>query len=538
MKCSKTCLKATQRIAFLEDCQITNLTVLKNYEIFLSKINTFNNSTRFFLALLISSAYSQQPRSNSTVKLNCLHQKATDNTSCIFMDINSPMDLFLKLPDLNNPDAAEIKKLRFIGSDFESFPSQLFRNFKNLEILDASYVHLSRLERNDIGKTNLKTFNVSFNKIHRLKEGMTDNLENLVNFDLSHNQIERIFPDAFKFNSDLRFLNLSHNQISTLDSRFFETVKSCEVLKLNDNNITDITGNFDLFISNFNELDLSNNFLISIDPGMVKMPQYLDVSFNKIEKLDLHEAKTLELKIVSNSLQELSIGRRLRKLDASENHKFAFQIKCEINRNNLTHLYLSYIKNKIDGEKLFIDFTRFDRLEVLDLSGNNIIHFDLKDLTEKRHMTLRELNLRDAHLRTLDNYKDIDRILPNLKVIDIFDNMFVCAEVDPMINKFLELNLTLPNYQNNSEYRSRSCYSGRNERFYPAKTESSSAMVAFWVCFIIISFASIVIALFFINKRIAIFQKLYDTIKLNPSYKSRGGSKLLDEEKVHEVENY
>lgn len=485
----------------------------------------------------MSSAYAQLPRVNGT-KLNCLHQLATDNTSCLFMDINSPMDLFLKLPELNNPLALEIKKLRFLGSDFESFPSQLFRNFPRLEILDASNVHLSRLDKSDIGKTNLKQLNVSYNKIHRLRDGMTDNFEMLENLDLSFNQIERIFPDAFKFNSHLRFLNLSNNQIPSLDRRFFDAVRSCEVLKLNDNNITDITGNFDLFMPVWSELHLQNNFLISIEPELVRIPQYLDLSSNKIQNLNLREAKTLELKIVANRLQDLTIGRRLRKLDASENHLFYFRINCDINRNNLTHLLLSFVKNKIDGEKMLIDFTRFDKLEVLDLSQNNIIHFNLQDLTERRHMTLRELNLRDAHLRVLQNYENIDRILPNLKVIDIFDNMFKCNEVDPMLVKFLELNLTIPGYPEKQDYRSRSCYSGSAD-FMPIPSSGPSGCIMFlWVCFALLSVASIITALFFINKRLAIFEKIYDTIKLNPSYKSRGGSKLLDEEKVHEVENY
>jgi hypothetical protein len=189
---------------------------------------------------------------------------------------------------------------------------------------------------------------------------------------------------------------------------------------------------------------------------------------------------------------------------------------------------------------MLIDFTRFDKLEVLDLSQNNIIHFNLQDLTERRHMTLRELYLRDAHLRVLENYENIDRILPNLKVIDIFDNMFKCKEIDPMIAKFKELNLTIPNYEEKKDYRSRSCYSGAfNEKLLQTPAPSSG-MMFIWVCFALLSTASIITALFFINKKLAIFEKIYDSIKLNPASKSRSGfdPKLLDEERVHEVENY
>lgn len=455
------------------------------------------------------------------------------------MDISNPMELYLKLPDISNPQTLEITKIRFLNSDLEQFPSQLFRNFPRLEELDASETFLSRLDRNDIGKTNLKKLNVSCNKIHRLTDGMSSNFECLENLDLSYNQIERIMPEAFKFSSYLRYLNLSHNKIPSLDRTFFDAVRSCEVLKLNDNSITEITGNFDHFIPIWKELHLQNNQLLSIEPELVRIPSYLDLSFNKITSIDLKDAKTLDFKIVANRLKELTIGRRLQKLDASENRFYLFKINCELSRNNLTHLFLSFIKNKIDGEKLLIDFTKFDRLEVLDLSQNNIVFFDIKDITNSRQYTLHTLNLRDAHLRRLDNFDRIDDILPNLKVIDIFDNMFKCNEIDTMITKFLALNLTLPGYGNTTDYRSRSCFSvDPNTPGPTSETPSTTSMTFLWITLALFAVGSLFTALFIINKRLMIFEKIYDNVKLNPSYKSRGGTKLLDEEKVNEVENY
>lgn len=457
------------------------------------------------------------------------------------MDIENPMDLYRKLPDSFNPQAYEITKIRFLNSDVHELPMQLFRLFPNLTELDASGTYLSRIERQDTALNRVRKFNASYNKIHRLSNGMSSNFERLENLDLSYNQIERIMPEAFKFSSYMRFLNLSNNKIPSLDRIFFDAVRTCEILKLNDNSITEITGSFKHFLPIWKELYLQNNKILSVEPEFVKIPTYLDLSFNQIESLDLAEAKTLELKIVANRLKNLTIGRRLKKLNASENRFYLFRINSEINRNNLTHLYLSFVKNKIDGEKLLIDFTRFDKLEVLDLSQNNIITFDIRDLTNSRLYTLHTLNLRDAHIRFLKNYDAIGDILPNLKVIDIFDNMFRCSEINPMINKFLALNLTIPDYgENTTDFISRSCSSYEPSYIpsYSDETSTSNFMTIVWVILIMFSIGSLVIAIFIANKRLMIFEKIYDNVKLNPSYKVRGQTKLLDEEKVHEVENY
>ncbi|KAG5681915.1 hypothetical protein PVAND_011319 [Polypedilum vanderplanki] len=462
-----------------------------------------------------------------------------DRSTCIYTDVNNPFDLMRKFPDANNSQAVPIKRLKFYKCYMDYFFPQMFTLFPNLEEVIASGQYLTRLERSDIGQTNsLRSLNVSYNRIHRLSGDVTSKAQKLENFDISHNILERVLPDAFKYNINLKYINMSHNQIVSLDRKFFDEVRSAYILKLNNNKITDITGDFEHYVSTFVELHLQNNFIVSIHPKLVKQALYLDLSLNKLTELDLTTSLATELKVVGNELKYLKIGRKLEKLDASENRFYMFKIECNPVGNEVTHLNLSYIKYSLNNEKLLIDFRKFQKLKVLDLSDNNLLNFDITDLAYGVSRTIQTLNFRNAHIKQLKNWEKIKFLLPNLREIDLFDNIFDCNELERMIPQLQKLNVTLPGYEseNNQTFVSRSCT--RFPRYTHLDEKSSIKVdhtVLIW-CFIgIFLFGSTITGLVIINRKLKVFEKIYDAIKVNP-YKPRG-SKLLDEEKANDTEN-
>lgn len=490
------------------------------------------------LVLLLFAAAAHLSSAQNGADLQCLIAH-NDNSTCIFTDINDPYDLIRKLPDANNPKAGQIKTLKFFKCFFDYLFPQMMRLFPNIEQILAPSQYLTRIDRNDLGdsKTLLK-LNVSYNRIHRLSRQFSLGLTALQNLDISHNILERIMPEAFKYNVNLKYLNMSHNQIVSLDREFFDSVRSAVILKLNDNKITEITGNFDHYVSIIQELHLQNNFLLSIDPILVRNPPYLDLSLNKLQALDLSASRTVELKVVGNELKNLKIGRRMQKLDASENRLYLFRIDADSTNNNMTHLNLSYIKMRLTDEKLLIDFRKFDKLQVLDLSDNNLITFDIKDLAYDASRTIRTLNFRNSHIRTLKNWERIGRLLPSLREINLADNIFDCGELERMIPQLQKLNVTLPGFdaENNETFVSRSCNrmppSYINDIIKPSQTDYTVVVWCFMAFFLI---GVTVTGIVFINKKLSVFEKLYGAIKVTP-YKMRG-SKLLDEEKANDTEN-
>lgn len=472
-------------------------------------------------------------------KLYCIPD-ANDNSTCIYTDINDPNELFRKLPDANNPRAANITKLKFYKCYIDNLHSQIVTLFPSLAEIQASGQYLTRLDRSDIGKSdNLQRLNVSFNRIHRLSSNVASGVRNLENFDISHNRLERIMPDAFTFNVNLKYLNMSHNEIVSLDRKFFDEVRSAVILRLENNRITEITGNFEHFISAFRELHLENNFLTTIDSTFVRSPWYLDVSYNQLTALNMSGARTRELKVVANQLKSLVIGHKLEKLDASENRFYSLKIECGSSLNNLTHLNLSYIKYSIDNEKLLIDFRKFDKLKVLDLSDNNLISFDINDIAYGISRTFEVLNLQNAHIKKLKNWEQIKVLLPRLKELNLFDNIFNCDELSEMIPQLQQLNIKLPGYESddNATFISRSCSTIYDNKFQDADKSSMkidhTVLIWCFIAFFMVGF--IVTGIVFINRKLSVFEKLYDVMKVSP-HKPRG-SKLLDEEKANDTEN-
>lgn len=490
------------------------------------------------LISLTSSQRTQSTYINPGYKLSCIPDPS-ENGTCIYTDINDPFELFTKIPDMNNPQAANITKLKFFKCYLDNLHSQLLQAFPNVQEIQASHQYIIRLDRSDIGKSDsLKKLNVSYNKIHRLSADVADGVRNLENLDMSHNNLERIMLNAFKFNVNLKYLNLSHNKIVSLDRQFFDEVRSVEVLKLDNNKITEITGNFDHYLGVTREMHFQNNYLKSIDPQLIKNPAYLDLSLNKLQELNLKSARTVELKVVGNELRNLTIGLKLQKIDASENRFYVFRILSEVGSNNLQHMNLSYIKYNLEDEKLFIDFRKFDKLKILDMSDNNLVSFDITDIAYGVSRTMEILNLNNAHLKYIKNWNKIGVLLPNLKQLDIFDNMFKCSELEEMIPYLLTLNISLPGYESsdNSTYISRSCF-----RYPPGMTEKPfinvkvDHHVLIWIVVIAFLCGFMITSVVFLNKKLSIFDRICYSIKVNPN-KPRG-SHLLDEEKANDPDN-
>ena len=76
---------------------------------------------------MINSQRSQYSNFNDGIKLYCSPDEL-DSETCVFNDINDPIELFTKIPDQNNPEAQKIKRIKFSNCYLDNLNSQLLQH--------------------------------------------------------------------------------------------------------------------------------------------------------------------------------------------------------------------------------------------------------------------------------------------------------------------------------------------------------------------------------------------------------------------------
>lgn len=141
---------------------------------------------------------------------------------------------------------------------------------------------------------------LSFNSINKLRaEWAPEKLSRLSKLMLSHNGLFFLSTEAFVHVTRLRYLDLSSNDLRQLDEFIFEPLEHLEVLLLYNNHIAQIDRSAFAGLLSLQRLYMSQNNISRFPLELVKERsrletlQLLDVSFNRIKSMPLHEFKDL-----------------------------------------------------------------------------------------------------------------------------------------------------------------------------------------------------------------------------------------------------
>lgn len=307
----------------------------------------------------------------------------------------------------------------------------LFRNMKDLRVLDLSKNHLSVFARSKINVgplTAVESLDLSNNGLYT---GMSDYFLSesplLANLSLNSNSITEINRNTFSGASSLRKITLHNNVILEIEDGAFDSLENLTELDLSKNSITCI---LDFNLYNLEFLNLSKNsieFFQSAESNSSFKLRSLDLSENKLLYFPFLPVKNVleYLDVSRNHLQTVNIT------GSSENQtNFIF--------NHLLYLDLSYNKLKSVPESFF---DNMKSLEVLNVSNNcigsfsvsskavlrtariiDLSHNSIQSLTfgERTLTSLRRLFLQGNDLTVLDN--QIFQRLPSIRYLQLQQN--------------------------------------------------------------------------------------------------------------------
>ena len=286
-----------------------------------------------------------------------------------------------------------------------------FNDVPNLRTLNLTGNRLTSLHKDVFDPlTNLTFLDLERNRLTSLREDTFENLTKLEELYLNHNELTTLHEDTFDGLASVTGLGLRFNNLSRLPSNLFEDTVNLEWLFLEENNLTSLpTGIFD-GLSVLAQLRLHNNDLTALPPGIFRDTDLyvLRLDGNNLSSLrrdtfyGLTWLNTLELG--DNNLTSLPAGI-FRDQGGSD----------EIVELGLAELYLHHNGLSSPHPDLFDGLAR---LGLLDLGGNGITspHQDLFDgLENLQWLYLDGNDITSPHRDLLDGRTA-------LKELDLNDN--------------------------------------------------------------------------------------------------------------------
>ena len=292
-----------------------------------------------------------------------------NNLSCITNEVN----------DIKNITEIVISKIEY------KFLNQILKKHENESIdLILSWLDLKNLEDLKINNSYLNKIDFSNNCIEEIPQYIFNRLKFIKEINLYQNLISDLTnfyreidknPCAFLY---LETLNLRWNKISSLIGNNFNKLKNLKVLSL-DNNKIKILSNFD--INKFNqvkELLLGNQEMIISE----------DISFRNFSNLESLDLKNSQFKSLNSNI--FSGLMNLSNLELDGINLCCVTENIFLQLKNLKNLSISRI---VENQNQFLDifsyFSNRDRLEHLDISGNNLI--SLEDFNFNQFSNLKTL---------------------------------------------------------------------------------------------------------------------------------------------------
>lgn len=295
-----------------------------------------------------------------------------------------------------------------------------FLDTYSLQIKNTSFIEM----RINVKSQNLRTIDLSSNKLQYITRGSFNNFVNLRKLILSKNNIVSIFEESFTGLSKLESLDLSENNLTIL-TNVFTPLKNLQYLNLSRNNLEFIHENY---FNNWllQHLDVSHNNLRKLAPGALQL-------LPNLARLLLTDNPHLGITQLDTQLL-VGTGRRLQQIDASRTG--LYQVP-----EAFTHSvrFLSLIGNKISAVRCG-DFDSYPLLQSLDFSDNKVI--SVEDDSLGRLEMLLFLNINKNFLTS------VPKTLPDeLKYLSINNNLIKNLSV-PDFNNLPNLRILM--LQNNN----------------------------------------------------------------------------------------
>lgn len=329
-------------------------------------------------------------------------------------------------------------ELLFDKCTLASIPKGIFKHFPNLKTMYTWNAGIETVSKNDFRNAlQLRVIDLSQNNIKEVLASTFFWAIDLEFIDLSQNLIKTIEQNAFHGLIKLRTLYLQNNVIDELVPRTFDLLPMIETLHLHDNAIPSIDANLFAKNSKLKSVLLHDNHIKTIAGTTFQHLQQLehfDMHNNPTENLDLLVVDAVYTNIRNISCMGCYIGRRTKKLLASQNNiSYIIQngtgwvVDLDLSQNNL-----SSVRN----------LTKFDNLKNLDLSHNHIQDLDVRtfaNMTELETLKLKHSGLNRISFGLFSyklKLKVLDISFNGLRTIDL--NMF--AAITNLRSLYLEGN--------------------------------------------------------------------------------------------------
>lgn len=293
---------------------------------------------------------------------------------------------------------SKLYNLTITDSKFNTFDNTFVQNHNlRFQYLNLTNNNISNVDNICVGLPTIKRLILNRNYLQTINGHMFNNCPKLEVLDVSESEIFEINDNAFKnsgnitelFLNDnyltevkfklaqLTFLNLSNNNFINLDTDIFIKFPQLKILDFSSNNINNLTishvpenGVFEL-----RQLYLRNNNFNEINITYFKKLQTLDLSYNKIDNLEVHFFEDFkELRhfyVRNNNIKTLPIGifsplTELIELDLSYNQLIISDIHILHPLSLLQTIYLGGSNIQIEPFSLFRHFSSLKRFEVTE----------------------------------------------------------------------------------------------------------------------------------------------------------------------------
>lgn len=294
-------------------------------------------------------------------------------------------------------------------------------------------------------KNNVRLMQIFNGNFTEIPEKLFVNFKNVIDISIHKCAVTDITIESFESATYLQRLSISNNKIVTLNSNIFNGCENVISLSLENNLIENI--NFDVFqpMDKLGYLDLSGNRIKSVEQVVFPPNLYhLNVESNLIEEFDGKKLNVSMLRLESNSLTLLNVGKNCEVVHAANNKISEISVDegnvletAELQNNNLTDLrniskctklyHLDVSKNNIQLK--LETFSGLSKLMSLDISEINQTIDDLSFL--KPMQSLSGLTVQQG---TISNYsiENIIKIIPTLDYVSLKGNGYIKIVANPL----------------------------------------------------------------------------------------------------------
>ncbi|CRL08203.1 CLUMA_CG020936, isoform A [Clunio marinus] len=216
--------------------------------------------------------------------------------TCLISDVDP---LLTSYSIINDQKLKSVKKVSFDNNQIERIPENLSSFFPQLIEISAVNSSIIEIDGNSfIGLRNLKSLDLSGNKLKHIEPETFNGLESLENLDLSYNDMEFLEEDIFNDLKNLKNVNLESNKLHYLHPKTLHLLKYLEVINIDNNFLSVLEPSLLKHNVKLKMISLNNNKIESIDPEIMK---YL----NNIEIVSLQNNNCINGTFEQSTMSEL-----------------------------------------------------------------------------------------------------------------------------------------------------------------------------------------------------------------------------------------